>query len=290
MADAEPNGMRRRLGTQLKTLRAAKGLTLMQAASALELPGGSSALSKIENGRQQVPLNTLASYFHAYGVTDAAVIEEITATAKMAKPGRRNTFDDHTRGLSAPFANFVNLEAMATKAEVYFDQLIPGLLQTPEYAKALVRGARDGTREEQERTVEVRLERQKVLVRENPLSLWCVIDEAALWRRVGGASVMRGQLERLIEVIDDDALPHVNVQVMPFSVGAHAGMNGGFTLLHFAAGPPVAVEESRTTSLYLEEPDTLAVYESAFAHMCSEALGQHKSMALISKLIKDLYS
>jgi hypothetical protein len=101
---------------------------------------------------------------------------------------------------------------------------------------------------------------------------------------------MRRQLTRLVEVIEDETLPHVNLQVMPFGRGAHAGMDGSFTLLHFAAGPPVAVEESLTTSLYLEEPGTIEVYESAFAHLCSEALGQDESRDLIGKLIKDVYS
>ena len=136
--------------------------------------------------------------------------------------------------------------------------------------------------------VELRMVRQGALSRENPLHLWCVLDEAALQCEVGGKHVMKAQLERLLDVTAQNK--NVAIQILPFAYGAHAGVDGPFHLLHFPAGPPVAVVEPMTTSLYLEEDSDIGRYETAFNHLRTEALDAEASQRYIHDLIKDRYS
>ncbi|BCB85888.1 hypothetical protein Psuf_032010 [Phytohabitans suffuscus] len=127
---------------------------------------------------------------------------------------------------------YVGLEQAAEAVRAYEQQVMPGLLQTEEYAKAMIRAARpDITTDEVERRVRVRLNRQSLLTQDDPIDLWVVLDEAVLSRPIGGDAVMCAQLERLIEAAE---LPNVTLQVLPFEVGAHAGMDGTFTILTFS--------------------------------------------------------
>lgn len=176
---------------------------------------------------------------------------------------------------------------MASKSEVW-TQVIPGLLQTGDYARALIERSRQWQHGRQiQNFVDLRIARQASLRRDSPMQLWCVLDEAALQRRVGGGQVMKDQLTHLLEVTED--LTHVAVQILTFEQGAHAGVDGPFSLLHFPAGPPVAVVEPMTTSLYLEEDSDIGRYETAFNHIRSEALDVAASRKYIRKLIKDCY-
>jgi transcriptional regulator with XRE-family HTH domain len=285
VADAQPNVHRRRLGLELRALRKESGLNLGDAASRLGL-SGAPALSKIENGKQRVPAAAVAEFLHAYGCTDQARVAEIRKLAALAASARRTSILTRYRdAVRDPFAEYVHLEELATRA-VMFTHLVPGLLQTEEYAQAVVSGSRKwSTQRDIHKFVELRMLRQRALTRSEPLALWCVLDEAALRRTVGGPEIMRRQFERLVEVAE--GLPHVAVQILPFDKGAHAGMDGGFTLLHFEAGPPVAVVEPMTTSLYLEEDRDVGRYETALNHLRAESLAPEESLAFIRDLIKD---
>ncbi|BBB01164.1 putative DNA-binding protein [Actinacidiphila reveromycinica] len=286
MAEARPNVHRRRLGSALRSLRTAAGLGMEEAADRLGL-AGKPALSKIENGKQRVSGLGLTAFFEIYGVDSDETRTKIKAMASLAAPGKRtNLLDEYKEVIQTDeFEDFLHLEGMASKAESYLT-MVPGLLQTREYAASVVeRSQQWPSKREMTRFVDLRIARQAVLAREAPLHVSCVLDEAALRRVVGGPEVMRAQLQRLLDVTEEYA--HVELQVLPLGVGAHAGMNGSFRLLHFPAGPPVAVVETMTTSLYLEEDGDVGRYESALEFLRAQSLDGPASRRLIHELIKD---
>ncbi|MFF6781576.1 Scr1 family TA system antitoxin-like transcriptional regulator [Streptomyces sp. NPDC012510] len=288
MTDAQPNLHRRRLGLELRSLRKAAGMSLAEAAERLSL-SGAPALSKIENGKQRVPPIALAGFFETYGLQDQTRIDSLRRLASLATTGKRsNLFDQYRQSIRDPFAEYLHLEELADKSEA-FTWLIPGLLQTEGYARAVVERSRKWqTDREIGNFVALRMARQETLTRDNPLQLWCVLDESALQREVGGKHVMRAQLEHLLEVAADHR--NVVIQVLAFAHGAHAGLDGPFHLLHFPAGPPVVVVEPMTTSLYLEEDSDVGRYETAFNHLRTEALDAEASQRYINDLIKDRYT
>ncbi|MFI1352855.1 helix-turn-helix domain-containing protein [Streptomyces sp. NPDC020898] len=288
MTDAQPNLHRRRLGLELRSLRKAAGMSLAEAAGALSL-SGAPALSKIENGKQRVPPISLAGFFEVYGLQDKDRVDKLRRLASLANSGRRtNLLDQYRQSIRDPFAEYLHLEELASKSDT-FAWVVPGLLQTADYARAVVERSRKWqTDREIDSFVELRMVRQEALSRENPLHLWCVLDESALQREVGGKRVMKAQLERLLDVTAQNK--NVAIQVLPFAYGAHAGVDGPFHLLHFPAGPPVAVVEPMTTSLYLEEDSDIGRYETAFNHLRTEALDAEASQRYIHDLIKDRYT
>lgn len=288
MTDAQPNLHRRRLGLELRALRKATGMNLTEAAERLCL-SGASALSKIENGKQRVPGIALAGFFEVYGLQKKERIEKIRKLTSLANSGKQaNWFDQYRQSIPDPFAEYLHLEELACKSEA-FTSLIPGLLQTADYARAIVeRGRRWQTAREIDNFVELRIVRQEALTRESPLHLWSVLDESALMREVGSKQIMKAQLEHLLEATEQHK--HVTFQVLPFTHGAHAGIDGPFLLMHFPAGPPVAVVEPMTTSLYLEEDGDIGRYEMAFNHLRTEALGAEESRRHVHELIKDRYT
>ncbi|MFB7085441.1 helix-turn-helix domain-containing protein [Streptomyces sp. NPDC056296] len=288
MTDAQPNLHRRRLGLELRALRKAAGMSLAEAAHRLAL-SGAPALSKIENGKQRVPPVALAGFFEVYGLQNTERTDRLRRLASLANSGRRsNLLDQYRHSIRDPFAEYLHLEELATKSET-FTWLIPGLLQTVEYARSIVERSRKWqTDREIDNFVELRMARQETLSRTSPLHLWCVLDESALQREVGGRQVMKAQLEHLLDVTE--RYKDVTVQVLPFTHGAHAGIDGPFHLLHFPAGPPVAVVQPMTTSLYLEEDSDIGRYETAFNHLRAEALDVEASRHHIHELIKDRYT
>lgn len=166
---------------------------------------------------------------------------------------------------------------------------MPGLLQTRAYATSIVeQSLLWPTKREATRFVDLRMARQDALTRDDPLSMSCILDEAALRREVGGPAVMKPQLERVLEVMG--SYDHVDVRVLPFSVGAHAALDGTFQLMHFPVGPPVALVESKTTSLYLEEDGDVDLYRSAFKSLLAKALDAKATHRFIHELIKDCFT
>lgn len=288
MTDAQPNLHRRRLGLELRSLRKAAGMSLAEAADRLSL-SGAPALSKIENGKQRVPPIALAGFFEVYGLRDKDRVDKLRRLASLANSGRRtNLLDQYRQSIRDPFAEYLHLEELASKSDT-FAWVVPGLLQTADYARAVVERSRKWqTDREIDSFVELRMVRQGALSRENPLHLWCVLDESALQREVGGKQVMKAQLERLLDVTAQNK--NVAIQILPFAYGAHGGVDGPFHLLHFPAGPPVAVVEPMTTSLYLEEDSDIGRYETAFNHLRTEALDAEASQRYIHDVIKDRYS
>lgn len=284
MVDAQPNLHRRRLGAALRQLRREAGLSLNEAATAVGL--SAPAVSRVENGKQRVLASAIAVYMSGYGIEDEKRAADLRALASLANQNKRSglvvKFPD---SLPGTFAEFVQLEEMAVKAEISSGSLVPGLLQTDEYAAAIIGNAIGWRTEREVRAfIDLRMERQRCLTKKNPLALWCVLDEAALRREVGGPDVMRRQMLKLIEAAEE--LPNLTLQVMPFSHGVHPGLDGPFTTFHFSAGPPVVILESNTTTTYLEEDRFLDRYEMIFDNLRSDALGRTPSLDFISRVAK----
>ena len=285
MSEAAPNVHRRRLGAQLRTLR--KQADLSQEEAARRLGVSTPALSRMENGKQRVPRISIPGFVQTYGIKDESVAESLRSQAVLASAGRRTTslLNRFRDAVPIPFAEYLELEESAKRSEK-FASTVPGILQTEEYAHAVVSSNKNLTSQKEiQQFVELRMERQKILTRAKPLGLWVILDESAVRREVGGSSVIRRQLQRLVEVAE--SMPHVQMQLLPFSHGANAGMDGPFTLLHFDAGAPVAVAELLTTSLYMEEENDVERYQAAFNHLRTEALTTDQSLARLVTMMKD---
>ncbi|GAA0399008.1 helix-turn-helix transcriptional regulator [Streptomyces luteireticuli] len=289
MSDATPTLMRRRLGAILRTMRVRAGLNLVDSAKLLGL-SGAPTLSKIENGKQRPELDR---FFEVYGVEDAVQIAEVRRIARFAEAGRRkNLFAQYGDAIRAPFADFIELEEVAHHADTYAALVIPGLLQTVNYAHAVIEGSSMWSTAREVRTfTELRMKRQTVLTYRQgeagsaaPLSMWCVLDEACLRRQVGGPAVLRGQLEHLL---DKSELPNVDLQVLPFAAGVHTGIDGAYTVFRFDAGEPIVALEPLTTSIYLEEDSHVGRYESALGRLRERALAPDSSRDFIKRILKE---
>ncbi|GAA4815645.1 helix-turn-helix transcriptional regulator [Streptomyces ziwulingensis] len=256
---------RRKLGAELRVLRTTAGITSGEAA---RLVGWhQSKVSRIETGTSGAKPADVRLLLDAYAVADPQQRDLLLALAGSDDDGGRQHWWHAYRGVLPPtYRDFISLESQASAMRTLETTVVPGLLQTPEYARAVTRAAVDGASEERLDTlVEVRLARQDVLRAgtRTPLRLNAVLDEAVLRREVGGPGVMARQLERLMEAA---RLPHVRLQVLPFSAGAHIGVTGPFVILSFLSTSEldVVVLDHLTSSLYLERKEDLEAYTDAF--------------------------
>jgi len=219
-------------------------------------------------------------------VEDQRVVESLMQMAKDSRQqGWWHSFGD------IPYSVYIGLETDAASLRVYDPQVVPGLLQTRAYAQALIRGALPETAPADiDKRVQVRMRRQeRISAAENPLRLWTVLDEAALRRVVGGRAVMREQLEHLVE---QSQLPHVTVQVIPFEMGAHPGLNGQYAILEFpdAADSSVVYIEGVTSDLYLEKANDVRKYSVLYEHLRAQALNVEQSRQFIADMAKSYAS
>jgi transcriptional regulator with XRE-family HTH domain len=279
-----PTVRRRIVGAQLRRLRESSGVTRRQAASSIGV--GESKLSRIEGGRTGLEEDDVKQLLELYGIGRAEDRDALLTLAREAnRPGWLQAFSG---AVPAWFRPYVDLEEAAQVIRTYEVQFIPGLLQTAEYARAVItRGVTEPPNEEVERRVELRLRRQRILTAPNPPRLWAVIDEAALWRPIGGADVTRDQLRALL---DAARLQHITVQVMPFHVGGHAGEAGAFTILRFPEPElhDIAYVEQLTGAMYLERDDDIDHYGAAMERLCVQSASPEESMDLISKIIREI--
>lgn len=270
---------RRRLGAELRRRRDDAGVTIEMVAERLDC--SSSKISRIETGHTSATPRDVADMLAIYGVVGPEG-EELVQIAREAR--QKGWWHPYSTVLTGAY---VGLEAAAHSVRAYEQQVVPGLLQTGDYAKAMIRSARpDITAEEVERRVRVRLQRQSLLTQDDPIEVWVVLDEAVVSRPVGGDEVMRAQLARLVEAAD---LPNVTLQILPFEVGAHAGMDGTFTILDFAEArdPGVVYAENATGGLFLEKAEELRKYVFIFDHIRAAALRPEESVAAIAKLAEE---
>ena len=274
MAVLSPTVAQRRLARELRRLRLDAGFTIEQAAEKLEL--SPSTISRMETAQVGVKRRDVRELLDLYEVTGA----QREHLLRLAGESRQHAWWHEFKDL--PNLPLASLEAGAASIWQYSALLIPGLLQTEEYAREVLRKIRlDATRNDIERRLRLRMKRQALLTDENAPQFWAVLDEAVLRRRVGGRQVMRQQLERLI---DATALPSVTLQVLPFASGAHAAMDGEFTILKYPepADPDVVFIENTGGDVYLEDPDVTRRYTSIFDHLRATALDPAESVRILA--------
>ncbi|WP_234325036.1 helix-turn-helix domain-containing protein [Streptomyces scabiei] len=270
-SNVNPTVRRRRLGQELRRLRELKGMTAEEVAERLLV--SQSKISRLENGRRSISQRDVRDLCGVYEVEDQRVVDSLMQMAKDSRQqGWWHAFGD------VPYSVYIGLETDAASLRVYDPQVVPGLLQTRPYAEALIAGALpETTAADIEKRVQVRLRRQeRISAPESPLRLWTVLDESALRRVVGNRSLMREQLEHLVE---QSQLPHVTVQVIPFDMGAHPGLNGQYAILEFpdASDSSVVYIEGVTSDLYLEKPADVQKYSVMYEHLRAQALNVEQS-------------
>ena len=279
-----PTVLRILLGTQLRRLREAKGITREDAG--YQIRGSGSKISRMELGRVSFKARDVADLLTLYGVTDAVEREALLSLAGQANsPGWWQQFSDVMPGW---FQSYLGLEAAASLIRTYEIQFVPGLLQTPEYARAVIMLGHAGvTQDEIERRVELRRQRQQVLDRAGGPQLWAVIDEAVLRRPIGGVEVMKAQIEALIQA---SKKPNVRLQIIPFNAGGHAAAGGPFAILRFPEPelPDVVYVEQLTSAIYLDKREDLDQYAMAMERVCIDAEPPGHTPDILGKLLHEV--
>jgi transcriptional regulator with XRE-family HTH domain len=284
-AASGPTVLRMLLGGQLRKLREASGVTPDQAG--YEIRASRSKISRLEHGRVSFKERDVADLLSLYGVTDSGQRRHLLMLAERANsPGWWARYDDV---LPDWFETYIGLEQATSLIRTYELQFVPGLFQTEDYARAVtVLGHRAAPPEEIERRVSLRLKRQEILSRAEPLpKVWAVIDESALRRPLGGREVMRTQLQHLIELTDS---PQVTLQIMPFDRGGHSAAGGSFAILRFADTdlPDIVYIEQLTGALYLDRPEELDHYREVMNSLSAEAETPAESKRQLMTLIETI--
>lgn len=269
----------RRLAIELMRRREAVGLTREETARQLEW--STSTIFRIETGRSRPQPGNVRVLLDLYGVTGSERDGLIQLAREARQPGWWHSFRDV---LPNPYEVYIGLEAGAASIRNFEPIVVPGLLQTEEYARRMSRGGpRELDRDEIERRVQVRMERQRLLAREDRPRLWAVIDEAVIRRVVGSPDVMR---EQLLHLVDSAEQGKTTLQVVPFSAGAHAGTTGPFIILDFPepTDPSVVYVETLAGDLYLEARTDVTRYTLAFDRLLAAALHPDDSMRLVEQV------
>jgi transcriptional regulator with XRE-family HTH domain len=269
------------VGAQLRRLRTEAGISREEAGEAIR--ASEWKIHRLENGQVGFKDRDVGDLLRLYGVTDPDDIAGFLEFAREAnEAGWWQRYGDL---LPKWFKVYVDLESAATLIRTYEGQLVPGLLQTEDYMRAVIGGANlDESPEEAERRVALRIARQTLLIQPDGPRLWAVIDEAALRRPVGGPEVLRGQLERLLEA---SKLPNVTLQILPFGAGAHPGMVGAFSILRFADVelPDVVYVEHLTNAQYLDRRDDVNRYLHVMNSISMRAAPPDKTVDILHKLL-----
>lgn len=257
------------LGSQLRRLREARGVT--REAAGYSIRASESKISRMELGRVSFKARDVEDLLTLYGVTDEAEREPLLGLARESSiAGWWHTYSDVLPGW---FQTYVGLEGAASHINTYEVQFIHGLLQTEDYAHAVVTAGHKEhiPQEEVERRVALRQERQKLLLGENAPHFLCVLDEAALRRPFGSRAIMDAQLRHLAEISER---PNVTVQVVPFELGGHPAESGAFTLLRFPESDlnDIVYLEQLTSALYLDKRDEVAQYEQVLERLVDNSL------------------
>ena len=281
-SEQSPTVRRRRLALELRRLREVARLTCEEVAEHLEC--SASKISRVETGRVSVSPRDVRDMLKLYGVPE----KQRDSLVQLSRDSRQKGWWHAYGDINPKFATYVGLESAASEIRVYEVNLIPGLLQTEEYARTMIRsGTMNGNLADVDRMVALRMARQPALTRNDPPMLWTVVDEAALRRRVGGTELMRSQLEHVLEL---SSLKNVAMQVIPFGAGAHPAMGRPFVILVFPEriDPDVVYLEDLTSALYLEDVDEVDRYNVFFNHLRATALSFDDSAALVTSVLKDL--
>lgn len=277
MADVpSPTLRRRELGARLRALRLAQGLTVDQVAE--QLLCSSSKVSRMETGHRGATLRDVRDLCRIYGLND---LSQVGYLMELVREGKQQAW---WQSYDLDYATYVGLEQAATTLSYYQSTIVPGLLQTADYARAMHGGSMpdEFTPGRADELIEVRLRRQQVLTRDPPLQLRVVLDEAVLHRVVGGPDVMAGQLQHFSRTAKR---PNVTLQVIPFSAGAHPAMENMFNIIDFGdVAPRVVYVEGLMGWLFLERENDVARYTQVFKHLCEIALNPQDTIELITEV------
>lgn len=272
------------LGAQLRRLREQRRITLEAAGHAIR--ASHSKISRMELGRVGFRVRDVADLLTLYGVTDDDERQPLLALVERANvTGWWHNYNDI---LPSWFETYVGLEESATGIRNYEVQFVPGLLQSEGYARAVVKlGFPAAPEEELERRVRLRMARQRLLRGAEPPHLWAVLDEAVLRRPLGGAEVMREQIDHILQALE---LPNVTVQIVPFSVGGHAAAGGPFSILRFSQPdlPDVVYMEQLTSAVYLEKRDDVDRYLEVMERLCIEAEPASRTREILTRIREEL--
>jgi transcriptional regulator with XRE-family HTH domain len=269
------------VGAQLRRLREARGITRDDAGYVIR--GSGSKISRLELGRVSFKERDIEDLLTFYGVEDSEQRDALLILARDANnPGWWHDYDDV---LASWFETYVGLEEAASMIRSYEVQFVPGLLQTEDYARAVIMSGRpDLTADEVERRVNLRMQRQRLLHRSvGPAQVWVVVDEAALRRPIGGSRVMQAQIQHLREAA---TLPNVTIQVMPFRFGGHAAEGGAFSILRFPEPdlPDIVYVEQLVSALYLDKRDHVDRYLETMNRLTLDSQPPELSVETLSRL------
>ena len=271
-----PTLRRRELGFSLRKLRTDRGLSIDQVAERAMF--SATKLSRLETGRVGASPRDIRDLCIVYGITDAAEREGLMA---LAREGKQRAW---WQQFGLPYATYVGLEAEAASISDHNPDIVPGLLQVEGYARAIYESG-DPPLDPPilEGRIEARLRRQALLVRDDAPLFHSIVDEGALRRAVGGPTVMRAQLARILEAA---RLPNVTFQVIPFEVGAYPGLDGNFVILEFAEPTvsDVVYVEGNSGNIYLETGAELERYKRIFSRLQSIALDPEGSAAMVTRI------
>jgi transcriptional regulator with XRE-family HTH domain len=276
-ARSGPTAPRIALGAQLRRLREASNITPGQAADAIRAT--SSKISRLERGRCAVRQRDVSDLLTLYGVTGEAEREELLALARVT--ATRGWWQQYSDVMPRWLELYIGLERAASVIRSFEVQFVHGLLQTEDYARAVILIANaGGPVEDIDRRVSLRMHRHQLLTQPDPPQLWTVLDEAVLCRSLGGPAVMRRQLEHLQQVAD---LPNVTVQVLPFRAGPHAASGGPFTILRFPEPDlsDVVYLEQLNSALYLDQAGEVTDYLTVMDKLCVQASNPGSSKDII---------
>ncbi|MFI0899125.1 helix-turn-helix domain-containing protein [Streptomyces sp. NPDC020983] len=272
------------LGKRLQDLREQAGLSFEQAGRALDVTHAT--IRRMEKAEVGLKIPYVEKLLHTYGITSPEEVSGFLALAREAnRPGWWHSFRDV---LPDWFSAFVSLEGEASVIRAYEPHYVPGLLQTPDYARATLHAGQPHTAAaEIDRLVTLRAERQSLLRKEKAPLLWVVMDETVLRRPIGGRRVMREQIDRLIEATE---LPNVRLQVMPFAAGPHPAMYGPFHIFRFQLQeiPDIAYSESLVSGVYFDERDDVSAFLEALDRMCAQAAPAHSTKAILDGMRKEI--
>ncbi len=278
-----PTALRIALGAELRRLREARNITTGEAAEAIRATH--SKISRLERGRSAARARDVADLLTLYGVTDQAEREKLLSLTQQAStPGWWQRYSDV---LPRWLELYIGLEKAASVIRTYEMQFIHGLMQTEDYARAVISISNGrASAAEIDRRVGLRMQRQQLLTQPGAPDLWAVLDEAALRRSPHDGTVMRAQLAHLLALTD---LPNVTLQIVPFRAGPHAAAGGPFTILRFPAPdlPDVVYMEQLNSALYLDTPADVTSYLHVMDLLCVQADTGSASKDLLRRLLRE---
>ena len=281
-----PTVLRIALGAQLRRLREASNLTTAEAAEAIRATH--SKISRLERGRSAAKQRDVGDLLTLYGITNEAEREQLLAMTRQASAA--GWWQQYSDVVPRWLELYIGLERAASIIRAYEVQFVHGLMQTEDYARAVVLISNaHASAEDIDRRVSLRMRRQQLLTQPGAPDVWAVLDEAALRRSPATPKVMRAQLEHLLRITD---LPNVTLQIVPFHAGPHAAAGGPFTILRFPEPdlPDVVYLEQLNSALYLDQPEAVIDYVTVMDQLCVQAEPGTASQDILNAILKQAQS